>query len=63
MSPEEATQGAQSILDKRPNDSEIRVHVDNPNDCRATIQAFRKLGCRVKVEQDGARLVVKRTLV
>jgi hypothetical protein len=60
MSPEEATQGAQSILNERPTAREIRVLVDNPNDCRQTILAFRKLGCKVKVELDGARLVVTR---
>jgi hypothetical protein len=60
MSPEEATQGAQSILDKRPDAAEICVLVDNPNDCKHTITAFRKLGCRVKVEKDGAQLRVSR---
>lgn len=61
MSPEDALQGAKSILDKHlsPSDS-FGVRVDNPNDCHQTIVAFKKLGCRVKVELGGARLVITR---
>ena len=60
MSPEDATIAAQTILDKRAGESQIKVLVDNPNDCRQTITAFKKLGCRVKVELDGARLIITR---
>lgn len=60
MSPEDALQGAQSILEKHPSTDQIRVSVDNPNDCTQTVRAFKKLGCRVKVELDGALLLVSR---
>lgn len=60
MSPEDASVAAQNILDKRAGEKEIKVLVDNPNDCRQTITAFKKLGCRVKVELDGARLIITR---
>jgi hypothetical protein len=60
MSPEDATIAAQAILDKRSGEPQIRVLVDNPADCRQTVSAFRKLGCKVKIEQDGARLIVTR---
>ncbi len=60
MSPQDALNGAQSILDGRATQQEIMVLVDNPNDCHQTILAFKKLGCKVKVEKDGARLIVRR---
>jgi hypothetical protein len=60
MSPKDAATAAQSILDTRAGDISFGVLVDNPNDCKATIIAFRQLGCKVKVEQDGARLVITR---
>jgi len=60
MTQQDATTAAQAILDKRLGEQIIRVLVDNPNDCKATIHAFRLLGCKVKVEQDGARLSVTR---
>lgn len=60
MSPEDAKLGAQAILDKRVGQSEFRVLVDNPNDCHQTIVAFRKLGCKVKVQNDGEVLLIKR---
>jgi hypothetical protein len=60
MSPKDAESGAQAILLKRVGQSQFYVLVDNPNDCRATITAFRKLGCKVRVELDGARLRVMR---
>jgi hypothetical protein len=56
MSPRDADSGARSILDKRSGQAQFYVLVDNPNDCRATISAFRKLGCKVRVESDGSRL-------
>jgi 5-enolpyruvylshikimate-3-phosphate synthase len=61
MSPQDATVAAQAILAKRAGDTQFKVLVDSPNDCHATIVAFRKLGCKVKVEQDGARLIVTRS--
>jgi len=60
MSPQDAATAAQAILDKRAGESKIKVLVDNPNDSHQTISAFRKLGCKVKVEQDGTRLTVTR---
>lgn len=60
MTPENATAAAKAILEKRAGENEIRVLVDSPKDSVATISAFRKLGCKVKVEKDGARLVVTR---
>ncbi|HVL37955.1 MAG TPA: hypothetical protein VM328_01065 [Fimbriimonadaceae bacterium] len=60
MSPQEAAAAAQSILDKRQGEEKILVLVDNPNDATATIRAFRKLGCKVQVQQQGARLVITR---
>jgi hypothetical protein len=58
MSPQDAMIAAQAILTKRTGEQRFNVLVDNPNDCRATISAFRKLGCKVKVENDGARLAI-----
>jgi hypothetical protein len=60
MTAKDAEDAAKSILEKRAKDANFTVLVDNPNDCKATINAFKKLGCRVKVEQDGARLTITR---
>ena len=60
MSPEDAFIAAKGILEKRVGENSIKVLVDNPHDCTATIKAFRKLGCKVKVELDGTRLIVTR---
>ena len=60
MSPQDATIAAQGILARRGAEPRFTVLVDNPHDCKATILAFRKLGCKVKVEQDGTRLVILR---
>ena len=54
----DATTAAKEILGRRGGEPEIRVIVDNPNDCKQTITAFRSLGCKVKVEKDGALLRV-----
>lgn len=62
MSPEDAVNGAKSILERHPTNQEFEVLVDNPNDSRQTTIAFRSLGCRVKVKLDGARLLVRRRL-
>ena len=59
MLPQDAMSAAQEILERRAG-AQFTVLVDNPNDCKATITAFRKLGCKVKVEQDGQRLVIVR---
>lgn len=61
MSPEDARIAAEAILVKRAGQPRFNVLVDNPNDCKATITAFRRLGCKVKVEQDGAKLVIMRS--
>jgi len=60
MSPQDAMNAAQDILERRAGQPQLTVLVDNPNDCKATILAFRKLGCKVKVEHDGTRLVISR---
>jgi hypothetical protein len=60
MSPTDAATAARSILEKRVGEPSFFVLVDNPNDCKATITAFRSLGCKVKVEKDGARLCITR---
>jgi hypothetical protein len=60
MSPQDALAAAHSILDKRVGEKEIRVLVDNPNDCHATVKAFRSLGCRVKETKDGTVLLITR---
>lgn len=60
MSPQDALSGAQEILDRRSGQDKFYVLVDNPNDCAATITAFRKLGHRVKVEKGGERLSITR---
>jgi hypothetical protein len=60
MSPEDARIAAQGILDKRAGENTITVLVDNPHDCTLTIKAFKKLGCKVKIELDGTRLIITR---
>lgn len=60
MSPENAMQAVKDILERRHGEAKVTVLVDNPGDCRMTIQAFKKLGCKVKVEADGTRLIVSR---
>jgi len=60
MTAKDAEDAAKSILEKRAGEPTITVLVDNPNDCRATIQAFKKLGCRVKSHEEGARLIITR---
>ena len=60
MVPQEAMNAAKSILERRTDLEVIKVLVDNPNDCKHTITAFKKLGCKVKVMDDGAVLMVTR---
>jgi len=57
---EEVLIGAQNILNKRAGEPSFRVFVDSPKDCDQTLAAFKKLGCKVKTEQDGRIIVVTR---
>jgi hypothetical protein len=59
---EEVLTGAQNILQKRSGEASFRVVVDSPKDCDQTVAAFKKLGCKVKTEQDGRIVVVTRPL-
>ena len=61
MTQENALNGAKSILETRKGQLEIKVMVDNPADCTATIKAFKSLGCRVKVKRDGQMLLITPT--
>ena len=58
MTKEDALNGAKSILERRQGQSEIKVIVDNPGDCSATIKAFKTLGCKVKVKDQGNLLLI-----
>ena len=58
MTNERADYAAKSILENHPNEQTVRVHVDNPNDCKPTIAAFKRLGCKVKVERMGEVLII-----
>ncbi len=60
MTKEEVLAGAQSILQKRSGEATFRVSVDSPKDCDQTLAAFKKLGCKVKTEQDGRIIIVTR---
>ncbi len=58
MTKEDALNGAKNILEARRGQSEIKVLVDNPKDCTATIKAFKSLGCKVKVNGAGDTIMV-----
>ena len=58
MTSDRADYAAKSILDNHLNDLTVRVMVDNPNDCKPTIAAFKRLGCKVKVEKMGEILII-----
>jgi hypothetical protein len=58
LTKEAALEGAKSILEARRGQAEIKVLVDNPGDCVATIKAFKSLGCKVKVQRDGQILMI-----
>ncbi len=58
MNTESADYAAKSILENHPNDLTIRVAIDNPNDCKPTMNAFKRLGCKVKLEKMGGIVVV-----
>ncbi len=60
MNLEDAIRDAQAILDKRAGEPEITVLVDRPSAIKPTINAFKKLGCKVKIEKDGTRLRITR---
>lgn len=58
MTDDRANYAAKSILDNHPNDQVIRVGIDNPNDCKATMNAFKRMGCKVKLEKMGEILII-----
>lgn len=58
MTDDRANYAAKSILESHPNDLTIRVSIDNPNDCKPTMNAFKRLGCKVKSEKMGEILIV-----
>ncbi len=60
MTKEEFLAGAKAILEKRAGEATFRVSVDSPKDCDNTVAAFKKLGCKVKTEQDGRIVIVTR---
>lgn len=60
MDPEEALRDAKAILEKRAADKEFYVIVDRPSAVKPTVNAFKKLGCKVKLERDGTRLRITR---
>jgi len=60
MSPSDTLTAAKEILARRAAEPSFVVLVDNPADCKSTINAFRQLGCKVKVENDGTRLIIFR---
>ncbi|HJP82348.1 MAG TPA: hypothetical protein VJ835_02480 [Fimbriimonadaceae bacterium] len=60
MTNDRAEYAAKSILEAHPNESSIRIAIDNPNDCKPTMKAFQKLGWKVKLEKMGEIMVVTR---
>lgn len=58
MTDDRADYAARSILDNNPNSQTIRVAIDNPNDCKPTMNAFKRLGCKVKLERMGEIMIV-----
>ncbi|HEY0868220.1 MAG TPA: hypothetical protein VGE01_12615 [Fimbriimonas sp.] len=58
MTSEETTAAAKALLEKNAAKPSFNVSIDNPKDCSRAITAFRKLGCKVKVMNDGALLTV-----
>lgn len=60
MTKDEIAAGAKAILEKRVGEKIIRVAVDSPKDSSETIKAFKRLGCKVKSENDGRMLVITR---
>jgi hypothetical protein len=60
MTKEEVLAGAKAILDKRKGEATFKVLVDSPKDCDQSMKAFKALGCKVKLENDGKMIVVTR---
>jgi len=58
MTNDRADYAAKSILENHPNDATVKVVIDNPNDCKPTIAAFKRLGCKVKSERMGEVLII-----
>jgi hypothetical protein len=58
MTKEEVIAGAKAILDKRKGEATFRVVVDSPKDMTQSVKAFKQLGCKVKMENDGTVLTI-----
>jgi hypothetical protein len=58
MTNDRADYAANAILENHPNDQTIRIVIDNPNDCKPTMNAFKRLGCKVKLERMGEIMIV-----
>ena len=61
MTNDRADYAAKAILENHPNDQSIRIVIDNPNDCKPTMNAFKRLGCKVKLERMGQIMVVTKS--
>ena len=60
MTNDRAEYAAKSILENNPDSHTLRIAIDNPNDCKPTMNAFKKLGCKVKLEKMGEIMIVTR---
>lgn len=60
MTRDEIVAGAKVILEKRAGEKTFRVAVDSPKDANETAKAFKKLGCKAKVESNGLMVTVTR---
>lgn len=58
MTDDRADYAARSILENHPNDATIKVKIDNPNDFKPSAAAFKRLGCKVRMEKMGEIMVV-----
>jgi hypothetical protein len=58
MNSERADYAAKSILENHPNEQTIRIIIDNPNDCKPTMAAFKRLGCKTRLERMGEVMIV-----
>ncbi len=59
MNDQRADYAAKSILEGSKEQT-IRIKMDNPNDCRPTMKAFKRLGCKVRLERMGEIMIVTR---
>ena len=60
MTEDRADYAAKSIIENNPNEQSIRIKMDNPNDCKPTVKAFKRLGWKVRLEKLGEIMVVTR---